>query len=546
MANEEHLALVKQGVEVWNKWKNENSDIIADFSGNIVHIWYIREAEFRGINVGNSNSYVSTRDAKFLPTNLNKINLEGANLSRANLSEIDFRGANLSRANLSGANLNDADLTKANLSNADLSGALINGTNLTKANLSNANLSGAGIDFTDFTGTQLNRTKFARVKFNSEGIHLPKGYPSNFVFKFNLGRADLSEANLRGFDLSDASLFGVSLKEADLSEANLMGADLSRTDLRGANLTRTQALSTNFTYAKFTGICLEDWNINRDTNLNNVICDYVYLQNNQQERRPISRDFAPREFTKLFQKALKTVDLVFLDGIDWQAFLASFLKLRIVSGSDEISIQSFENKNDAFIIRVNIPATADKAEIEKYLKREYELKAQLEARNQQLADFRQHYAGLEEIAKLLASRSINIEARAVATSESMSEAYKSKYDQRGAQIGSQVDSAQSGSRQQSINKQYNYAPEQRQNLVEAAAEIQQLLEQLSQAYPTSTNAEKMAVVAEAADRIERNPPLKARVINALKVGGTEAFKEVIDHPLVNILVATIEGWQDAE
>jgi hypothetical protein len=151
-----------------------------------------------------------------------------------------------------------------------------------------------------------------------------------------------------------------------------------------------------------------------------------------------------------------------------------------------------------------------------------------------------------EIAKLLAGRTINVEARAVAESKSMSEAYQSKYDQRGAQIGSQVDTAQSGSRQQSINKQYNYAPEQRQNLVEAAAEIQQLLEQLSQTYPTSTNAEKMKVVAEAADRIERNPTLKARVINALKAGGTEAVKEAINHPLVNILVATIEGWQDTE
>ncbi len=56
----------------------------------------------------------------------------------------------------------------------------------------------------------------------------------------------------------------------------------------------------------------------------------------------------------------------------------------------------------------------------------------------------------------------------------------------------------------------------------------------------------MTVVTEVVDRIETNPMLKARVINALKAGGTEAFKEVIDHPLVNILMASIEGWQDAE
>lgn len=88
---------------------------------------------------------------------------------------------------------------------------------------------------------------------------------------------------------------------------------------------------------------------------------------------------------------------------------------------------------------------------------------------------------------------------------------------------------------------HNYA--QKETLA-AAAEIQQLLEQLSQTYPTQTTAEKMAVVTEAAEQIERNPRLRARVINALKAGGTEAFKEAVDHPLVNILMTTIEAFMN--
>ena len=87
---------------------------------------------------------------------------------------------------------------------------------------------------------------------------------------------------------------------------------------------------------------------------------------------------------------------------------------------------------------------------------------------------------------------------------------------------------------------------EKQNLANAATEIQQLLEQLSDTYPTTTSREKNIVVGEAVDQIESNPTLKAKVINALKAGGTEAFKEAVNHPLVNILVATIEGWQDAE
>ncbi|NEP22744.1 hypothetical protein [Moorena sp. SIO3I6] len=55
----------------------------------------------------------------------------------------------------------------------------------------------------------------------------------------------------------------------------------------------------------------------------------------------------------------------------------------------------------------------------------------------------------------------------------------------------------------------------------------------------------MTVVTKAAEQIEKNSTLKSRVVGALKSAGTEAFKEAIDHPLVNILVATIESWKDA-
>ena len=84
------------------------------------------------------------------------------------------------------------------------------------------------------------------------------------------------------------------------------------------------------------------------------------------------------------------------------------------------------------------------------------------------------------------------------------------------------------------------------SLAEAAEEIQLLLKRLEKTNPTTTEIEKLTVVAKATEAINQNPTLKARVINALKAGGTEAFKEAVDHPLVNILVATIEGWRETE
>ncbi|MCC5622224.1 hypothetical protein LC574_13220 [Nostoc sp. CHAB 5715] len=94
-----------------------------------------------------------------------------------------------------------------------------------------------------------------------------------------------------------------------------------------------------------------------------------------------------------------------------------------------------------------------------------------------------------------------------------------------------------------VETQHNYAAQT--NLVEAASQIQQLLKQLEETNPTSTETERIIVAAKAADEIKNNPTLKARVIGALKSGGKEAFKEAVDNPLVNILIAIIEGWQEA-
>ncbi|WP_377482163.1 MAG: hypothetical protein P2A85_29150 (plasmid) [Microcoleus anatoxicus] len=87
---------------------------------------------------------------------------------------------------------------------------------------------------------------------------------------------------------------------------------------------------------------------------------------------------------------------------------------------------------------------------------------------------------------------------------------------------------------------------EKQNLVEAAAEIRQLLEQLSQTNPPRTTAEKMAVAAEAINRIESDPTWKQRAINAAKGGGLAAFEKAIDNPAGAFVVGAIQGWQEAE
>ncbi|MCA6508725.1 MAG: hypothetical protein IM542_01650 [Pseudanabaena sp. M165S2SP1A06QC] len=84
------------------------------------------------------------------------------------------------------------------------------------------------------------------------------------------------------------------------------------------------------------------------------------------------------------------------------------------------------------------------------------------------------------------------------------------------------------------------------SLTEAAKEIQQLLDQLTQDYPINTQLEKITVVGKAIEQIENDPSWKARLISAFKSGGIEALKELLDNPVANIFLATVEGWQEAK
>jgi internalin A len=83
----------------------------------------------------------------------------------------------------------------------------------------------------------------------------------------------------------------------------------------------------------------------------------------------------------------------------------------------------------------------------------------------------------------------------------------------------------------SISNVYNS-----QNLAQAAKDIKELLDQLSQSYSSTA-----MIGAKAIEEVERNPTLKSRIVNALKEGGTTALEKLVDHPAVSIIVAAVKG-----
>jgi uncharacterized protein YjbI with pentapeptide repeats len=105
MANPEHLEILKQGVEEWNRWRQERPDIKPDLSG----------ADLRGIDFNDSKFTVVN-----IPHNISGLALTRANFSNVSFSCADIRNANIRMADLSGADLSGADLTFAVLSQAAL------------------------------------------------------------------------------------------------------------------------------------------------------------------------------------------------------------------------------------------------------------------------------------------------------------------------------------------------------------------------------------------------------------------------------------------
>ena len=186
MANPEHLKMLKQGVEQWNKWREEHPDEAFDLSEAVL-------------------GKASLRGADLLGANFSEAVLNGADLSEANLGAANFSGADLVGGNLSGADLRIADFRGADLHSANLSAANLFSTNLSRADLAAATLRGA-----------------------------------------KLGNADFSGAGLHGADLSWADLFSANLSRADLTAVDLNRADLGRANLRGADFTAARTYATNF------------------------------------------------------------------------------------------------------------------------------------------------------------------------------------------------------------------------------------------------------------------------------------------------------------
>ncbi len=91
-----------------------------------------------------------------------------------------------------------------------------------------------------------------------------------------------------------------------------------------------------------------------------------------------------------------------------------------------------------------------------------------------------------------------------------------------------------------------YNESQRQELAETAKEIEALLNQLNQTYPSETKKEKRIFAAEAMDIIEQNPSLMQKLFSAAKAGSLAALESMLNHPAASFIIGALEELDESQ
>ncbi len=414
-------------------------------------------------------------------------------LRRYAAGERDFRGVNLR-----GQSFKGKDLSGADFSEADIRGA-------------------------NFTNAYLKDAKFCGDRQNLRGV------------------------NLQGANLADASFIGV-----DLSEANLQETDLSR-----AKLVQTQLDEADLTGATLTGATIEDGGITSSTKLHGIRCQYVFMRletkdDPNRRRKPDNweEEFEDGDFADFIKPIVDTLDLYHNQGVDPRALAISFKQLAENNPDAELEIVAMEKRGkDKFLLRAATAPDSDRSALStEYFATYNQIKALAEAEVQKLlAEKDSRISSLENMVETALQRPSFYAQTYQNQGDTMSQAPKkyTKNDFRGASFAGGFVDAETVYSQQIGGTINNYPPEQRQNLAEAAAEIQQLLQQLEQSYPNATEIEKQSALAVTLQQeIKQNPTFKARLKNALKEGGVEALK-VLFAP-IGIPIEMVRGWIEAE
>ena len=219
MAKKKHVDILRQGVEIWNTWREENPKVVPDLSKLVITKLDLSGANFEKVNFSDSKlTKCIFYETLFFQANLKNVKFKGSVLSSAKLT-----GADLSYADCSGVELSDAVIMDANLSHAKLSDIAIRGVLMM-----GSDFTGADLSYSTLQESDLSRTKLVNANLRN-----------CFLYRTEYENADLTNADFRGSDLTNASFVNTKVEGANFDNCivygvsiwNLVGTPKSQNDL---------------------------------------------------------------------------------------------------------------------------------------------------------------------------------------------------------------------------------------------------------------------------------------------------------------------------
>ncbi len=238
MANRKQLAILKQGVAAWNKWREEHPDAKIDLRG----------------------------------AGLSGLDLSGANFSKADIRGVDFKGAYLVEANFNSSTLGSFYEKSSDFRYSKLNGAIFNYAYFKVEPIDN------------IWGGELSiKFSYSILYYSSWKNIIVSGYYFLNLFRDTTNNDD-SIIQL----LICGNAEGISLEGKNLQRMRLVEFDLRNTDLRGTDLRQADLSRADITGAKLWGSARENWIID------GIRCEYVYWDEAGEQRTPPNRDFPRR------------------------------------------------------------------------------------------------------------------------------------------------------------------------------------------------------------------------------------------------------------
>lgn len=238
MPDYKQLGILKQGVEAWNRWREEHSDTAIDLSSA-----QLLRADLSGANLAGAD----LRRADLVQSSLVRTDLSGADLSEADCSGACLRGADLKRAWLRGTVLRGANLSQADLSLADLSEAELHLADLQRANFNHTRVDGTGFAEAVLGDSLLARTDLSRARGLETCHHKGPSTLGSNTLSSSLGR--IPEPFLRGCGLSDWEIESARLFNPGLGNQEIIDINYRVYDLRASRALQVFPLFISYSHA---------------------------------------------------------------------------------------------------------------------------------------------------------------------------------------------------------------------------------------------------------------------------------------------------------